>query len=60
MNAAIQRALREASLDLEALRPQIAAAIGGKEEDKPIVAAWDLALRRYREACAAYAFADEK
>lgn len=57
---ASQAALRDASTDLEALRTQIGAVIGPTEgiaerpADQPILDAWDLALDRYRAACAAY------
>jgi hypothetical protein len=53
--AAASSALQAASADLEAIRPQADMAIGStKAEDAPILGAWTLALKRFREACAAY------
>lgn len=50
-----RHALHEAGADLEVLRPQIDVIAGGnKSEDEPILAAWILALDRYRAACAKY------
>ena len=50
-----QRSLRDASADLEALRPQASAVIGGTNpEDDPIRNAWAIALARFRVACGKY------
>ena len=47
--------LREASIDLEALRPQALSVTGGTyREDDSIRNAWSVALDRYRVACLKY------
>ena len=51
LSTAEQRLLN-ASTVLEALRPQVDEALGSERpEDAPIVAAWSLALGRFRDAC---------
>jgi hypothetical protein len=49
------QALLDASAIVEALRPEANIAIGSPNDaDKAIVAAWELALERFRKACAAW------
>jgi len=48
-----QTALREASTDLEALRPQATVALG-RADMQPIQDAWELALARFTQACTDY------
>lgn len=62
MTVSVEKArqeMLEASEVVEALRLDISRAADGEKEDKPIVAAWDLALNHLRERCAQWVFAVE-